>query len=255
MTETEFSCVREGLTIRGSFYRPEGGPLPIAVWSHGFSANREDPRAYARTTAELGYLSFIFDFCGGCAFGQSDGDSRDMSVLTEVKDLLAVAAFACALPFAKKDGMLLGGCSQGGFVSALAANRLAGAVSDLALIYPALCIPDDARRGSMLNARFDPANIPDGFPCGSLTLGARYVRDVIDMDAFSELTAFGGRTLIVHGTKDSCVNISYSERAERVLAAAGRDVRLVKIKGADHGFSGASLDQAQSAIRTFVREA
>ena len=35
VTESSFSCVRDGLTIRGTEYRPEGENLPIAIVSHG----------------------------------------------------------------------------------------------------------------------------------------------------------------------------------------------------------------------------
>ncbi len=35
---SEFHCVRGGLTIRGTCYRPEGDRLPIAIVSHGFMA-------------------------------------------------------------------------------------------------------------------------------------------------------------------------------------------------------------------------
>ena len=54
------------------------------------------------------------------------------------------------------------GCSQGGFVSALfAAAHPNVVVSRLILFYPALCIPEDARRGKMLMYAFDPSNIPE----------------------------------------------------------------------------------------------
>ena len=89
-----------------------------------------------------------------------------MSVLTEVLDLEAVIDHVLQLPYIDAGkGVLLIGCSQGGFVSALTAARRKEQVSRLALFYPALCIPDDARAGKMIFARFDPRNVPERINC------------------------------------------------------------------------------------------
>ena len=89
--ETEFSCKRDGLTIRGTEYRPlspQGEKLPIAIVSHGFMAFQDTVRHYAKAFAEMGYLSYCFDFSGGCVVkGKSDGKNTDISVLSEVRDL------------------------------------------------------------------------------------------------------------------------------------------------------------------------
>ena len=91
IAESTFSCSREGLTIRGTEYRPIGGNLPAAIVSHGFMANQDTVRHYARHLAEIGYAAYCFDFNGGSVMGsKSTGKTTDMSVLTEVMDLEAV---------------------------------------------------------------------------------------------------------------------------------------------------------------------
>ena len=87
---------------------------------------------------------------------------------------------------------MLMGCSQGGFVSAIAASRLNNEISKLILFYPALCIPDDARAGKMMFAKFDPENIPDIIRCGPMRLGKCYVEDVIAVDPYQEIRDFSG---------------------------------------------------------------
>ena len=47
ITKTKFSCLRDGLTIRGYEYRPQGEKLPIAIVSHGFMANLMTVKHYA----------------------------------------------------------------------------------------------------------------------------------------------------------------------------------------------------------------
>lgn len=244
INKSAFACQRDGLTIRGTEYRPEGDCLPVAVVSHGFMAFQDTVRQYAVSLAEMGYVSYCFDFCGGCVVkGKSDGRTTEMSVLTEVKDLEAVIQYARGREYSNSEEILLMGCSQGGFVSAIAASRLNSIVSKLVMFYPALCIPDDARAGKMMFAKFDPDNIPDMIHCGPMKLGKCYVKDVIGIDPYQEIQDFSGDVLIVHGTKDKIVDMEYSKRAyELYLENKGkkdepRVVSFFPIDGGRHGFS------------------
>lgn len=207
-------------------------------------AFQDTVRQYAVALAEMGYVSYCFDFCGGCVIkGKSDGRTTEMSVLTEVKDLEAVIQYARGREYSNPEEILLMGCSQGGFVSAIAASRLNSIISKLVLFYPALCIPDDARAGKMIFAKFDPDNIPDMIRCGPMKLGKCYVRDVIGMDSYQEIQDFSGDVLIVHGTEDKIVNIEYSKRAyemyleNREKKAGTVDVSCFPLEGGRHGFS------------------
>lgn len=123
------------------------------------------------------------------------------------------------------------------------ASKLNGIISKLVMFYPALCIPDDARAGKMIFAKFDPGNIPDIIRCGPMKLGKCYVRDVIGMDPYQEIQDFSGDILIVHGTKDKIVNMEYSKRAYEIYSenrgkndGAGT-VSFFPLDGGRHGFS------------------
>ena len=242
ISKSTFSCRREGLVIRGTEYRPAGGRLPAAIVSHGFMANQDTVRHYARHLAEIGYAAYCFDFNGGSVMGsKSAGKTTDMSVLTEVMDLEAVIDHVLQLPYVDNNsGVVLMGCSQGGFVSALTAAKRREQVSRLVLFYPALCIPDDARAGKMMFARFDPHNVPERLNCGPMKLGRRYVTDVLDMDPFEEITPYPGPVLIVHGTDDNIVHPDYSQHAFEAYSKRSNPkatVCLEMIEGGAHGFS------------------
>jgi len=255
VTERYFECQRDGLTIRGIEYKPEGENLPVAIVSHGFLMWYDTVRDYTRLLAKLGYCAYCFDFCGGSIPGKSksDGTNTEMTPMTEVKDLEAVIAYARSLPYTGEQ-LLLMGCSQGGFVSAYAAAKPENKVSKLVLFYPAFCIPDDARAGRMLFAQFDPENIPELINCGPITLGGCYPASVIKQDFCKEIAPYTGPVLIVHGTNDKIVNVSYAHKAYETYAAVSPDrVKLHIIENGDHGFQGEHDEMAKSYIEQFAK--
>lgn len=116
ITESTFECKRDGLTIRGTIYRPKGDHLPIAIVCHGFMAWQDSVKHYAAFLAEMGYAAFTFDFCGGSVMcGKSDGKTTEMSVLTETKDLEAVIKYVRNLSYTDSEKILLMGCSRQSF--------------------------------------------------------------------------------------------------------------------------------------------
>ena len=234
-----FSCRRENLKISGTVFFPrgeKGNKYPIAVICHEFMTNQAFSYPYAKALAACGYAAFCFDFCGGGLTSTSQGSSREMSVLTEIKDLKAVIAFARSQRYVNADDLLLMGCSQGGLVAALTAAQMPESVKSLLLLYPALSIPDAARTGNMLWMKFDPSHVPEKLHSGPMRLGRNYVLDVINMDAYHQIAKYHGRILIVHGDKDTLVDISHSQKAQYCYQAAGASVRLVTIPGGKHIF-------------------
>ena len=221
LKRSEFVCMRDQLRLRGTVFRPaEGERFPVAVVSHEFMANRLFTMRYARLLSTLGYAAFCFDFSGGCIVGASQGKTTDMTVFTEMEDLKAVIDFAKSQPYTDPDRLLLMGCSQGGLVTALSAAELVEQPETVILFYPALSIPDDARKGSMIRARFDPQNIPETMRCGPMKLGRGYAATVLKLDPFAVIGAFRGDVLLVHGNADDLVDISYSKRAYDVYRAS-----------------------------------
>jgi len=248
-TESTFECKRGDLFVRGLEYRPEGENLPVAIVSHGFMASHKSVRKYAQLLASLGYVAYCYDFCGGSLFkNKSDGISTQMSVLTEVSDLEAVIDYAQSRSYTSNE-LLLMGCSQGGFVSAITSAKHPELVSKLVLFYPALCIPDDARAGNMIFAKFDPKNVPEVVNCGLMKLGRCYPEAVMDMDFIEAIKGYTGPVLIVHGTNDKIVNHSYSERAQAAYANA----KLHLIDNAPHGFKRKNDVAAQSYLTEFAK--
>lgn len=242
-----FEIDSQGCKLRGFILRPQRtGRLPAVIVSHGFASCTRDIKKYARVFADEGFAAVCFDFCMSGS-GKSTGSSLGMSVLTEKTDLLNVLDYVKGLDYVDPTRITLAGCSQGGFVSALAAAERESEVERLVLYYPALCIPDDARRGYMINAKFDPDHVPERFRALFVRLGAKYALDAQGLDPYWEICGFSKPVLIVHGIKDKLVDIRYSRRAAQIYP----NCRLVEVKG-DHGFIFSGFAQGKRTTVEFL---
>ncbi len=247
MEEITFS--RAGLKIRGHVFGMKDCRQHAVLLSHGFLANEKMCYSYARLLAEMGFLAITFDFCGGGVISRSDGRSQDMTIWTEVEDLLAVMT-GLKDQFAPT-GISLLGCSQGGFVSGLLAAELGREkIERLIMLYPAVCIPDDARKGEMMFYRFDPNNIPDVLGRFPMKLGGDYARTVIRMDPFEKMKGYTGPVLLIHGTADPIVNISYARKLKTIYP----NCRYEEIIGGGHGFKGKAEEQVCCILRDYTKE-
>ena len=142
MKKTVLKCKRDDFTISGTEYRNENNNgIPVII-SHGFFANQKRLKPYEKHLADKGYIVFTFDFCGGGLMSKSDGKFTDMSLDTEKQDLLCVIDYVSKLDYVDISKLILVGESQGGLVSCLVAAERQ--IDKLILLYPALCIPDDA---------------------------------------------------------------------------------------------------------------
>ncbi len=252
ITESTFEIKRNGFVIKGTELRPDGENLPMAIICHGFLSCRKDVMGYAYQFAQWGYAAYCFDFIGGGINTESDGELHEMTVLTEKSDLLAVIDYVKKLDYTDRENITLMGCSQGGFVSAMTASELENTINKLVLFYPALCIPDDARKGQMLMFSFNPENIPEKICSGSLCLGGNYVKTAMGMNAYEEIKNYNGDVLIIHGDCDTAVPLSYSEKAKEIY---GDKCTLCIISGAGHGFNESENSQAMDFVEKFIRQA
>lgn len=236
----------QGQKIYGVAYIPntESEKVPLVICAHGLGGSYQTNAAYAEWLASHGIAAYCFDFRGGGGT-RSDGDTTEMSVMTEVSDLETVMEAAPEWEFADGDKIVLLGTSQGGCVSAIAAARHADRVSGLVLMYPAFLGRD------AVHERFDSLEeVPDEFPFMWITAGRRYVEDLWDYDVYEEIGNYTGKVLLMHGSADSIVPFAYSDRAAEVY----EDVEYHVIDGAGHGFHGSAFDEAVGYIFAYLQE-
>ena len=231
-------------TMDVDVYRPQAERFPAAVFCHGFGGGREDFAEAAAFLAQNGVGAVTFTFCGSGARDKSGFPTAEMTLFTEREELFAVMDRVKTL--AGFDGRLfLVGGSQGGMVSAMAAESRPKKFSGMALLFPAFCIPDD------WNARF-PAGTepPETFSLWGVTLGKKYVLALRGLDIYKNMPRITAPVLLFHGTEDAVVPLSYSERAAKAYPHA----EFVTYKGEGHGFSPPTMRSVEARLLAFIKE-
>ena len=232
-------CKNGDNNIYGQFYYPadfdESKTYPVIIMSHGIGSTSQfvERSTWPIKAAQDGYVVYSFDYCGGSKATRSDVDYMDMTVMTEKEDLNAVIDFVKEKDYVDTDHLFLMGQSQGGLVSALVAADRKDEVAAMLLVYPALCIPENAREAY---ASID--DIPEGeaeMPVG--TVGSEYVKAIYDLDVYSTISAYDKDVMLIHGVNDSLVPYSASEKAIEE-SYTGDGCVLVPIYGekSQHGF-------------------
>ena len=276
MNTKRFTVDNDGMKIQGIAYLPANSTdpnqvkkSPAIIMSHGYLSNLHNFEYFATQFAMIGYNVFTFNFCCGSDETDpelmSDGTTTNLCIEGEISDLIAVYNYVSTRDYVKSDEIILWGESQGAFVSGLSAARLQEKISKLVMIFPAVCIPDHARRGTLGGANYDPKNPPELIYTERAMLSKVFVDDVKDMDAYSELAKYKGETLLIQGTCDSIVVPEYQyivkkefdltdnkENENAQITNANHRLKLMMVRGMDHYTGGEHKEALKDSIRYFI---
>lgn len=216
---------------------PEGfnedtGKCPMVILMHGiFSSKNIVPiPALARALAKEGIASICFDFGG---HWKSEGQMQEMTVGKEIEDALAMWEYAKSLPYVSSIGLL--GHSQGGVVASMTAGILASrgeSPAALVLIAPGSVIQDACKGGRFFGAEFNPADPPEYVKCfGIMKLGREYILTTQELDIYGTAKAYTGPVRLIHGSKDTIVPMSCSEKFVETYT---QDAELIVVEGENH---------------------
>ena len=276
MNTKRFTVDNDGMKIQGIAYLPANSTAPnqvkkspAIIMSHGYLSNLHNFEYFATQFAMIGYNVFTFNFCCGSDETDpelmSDGTTTNLCIEGEISDLIAVYNYVSTRDYVKSDEIILWGESQGAFVSGLSAARLQEKISKLVMIFPAVCIPDHARRGTLGGASSDPKNPPELIYTERAMLSKVFVDDVKDMDAYSELAKYKGETLLIQGTCDSIVVPEYQyivkkefdltdniENENAQITNSNHRLKLQMVRGMDHYTGGEHKEALKDSIRYFI---
>lgn len=256
--EEMFVCRRDNLQIKGMQFIPNHKlkeKCKAIIVCHGFTGDYTNEIPLCVNLAERGYAAFCFSFCGGSkhttddAF-KSDGKTTETTLWTQVADLLAVKEYVKQQDYVDEQQIILMGESQGGVVAGLTAAKCGSEISALVMFFPALCIPDHARRGCLGGADYDVHQVPEVLECPNIQLGKIFHDTVVNMDIYQELSGYHGSTLIIQGADDKVVNFSYAIRAKENYAPGQCHLQLVPNMG--HGMTDEQRESAVESIHQYL---
>lgn len=233
--------------IYGKLYAPEKeGVYPAVIVSHGFNGTHTDFAVECQLFAEHGFIVYAYDFCGGSTRSQSRGKtSTEMTIYTEMANLLAVVKKVKSLETVDPSRIFLLGASQGGLVTALVAERIKDEIAGIVLYYPALNIPDDWR--SRFAAEADIPETYEPFHWG-LLLGKIFFTSIRDLYPFEIIGGFEKEVLLIYGDADPIVPRSYLDKAAKIY----QNVKQIVLAGEGHGFSSSGAIAARESVLDFL---
>jgi len=244
--EVEELIITEGeKEIYGKIYYPkEEGTYPAVILSHGYNGIHADFVNECTYFASNGFVAYAFDFSGGSTRSKSKGKSTDMTIFTEKEDLTVVFNYIKSLENVDKESIFLFGGSQGGLVTALAAEELVDEVKGLVLYFPAFNIPDDWR-----NTYPTEESIPKTTDFWGLKLGENFFKSMHEFYTFDNIGSFNKDILIIHGDRDNIAPLSYARKAEKLYENA----TLIVMKGEAHGFTPKGGQTAMEHALVFMK--
>lgn len=205
---------------------------PMVILMHGiFSSKNIVPvPALAKALAKEGIASICFDFGG---HWKSEGKMQHMTVGKEIEDALAIWEYAKSLPYVTQIGLL--GHSQGGVVASMTAGILASrgeSPAALVLVAPGSVVQDACKGGRFFGAEFNPADPPEYVKCiGIMKLGREYILTTQELDIYGTAKAYTGPVRLIHGSKDTIVPMSCSEK---FVETYSQKAELIVVEGENH---------------------
>jgi dipeptidyl aminopeptidase/acylaminoacyl peptidase len=219
----------DGTEINGWLYRPSAAePRPTVIWLHGGPEAQERP-VYSSLFQSLlaeGVAVFAPNVRGSTGFGRSfrnadDGPRR----YGAFQDVAACAAHLVETGIAEPERLGILGRSYGGYLTLAMLTRY----PDLFRVGVAIC--------GMSNLLAWYATTEPWIAAAAVTKYGDPARDsdlLTDLSPMNSLDQLRAPLLLVHGSDDTNVPVSESERVAESLRSRGHPHRLIVVDGEGH---------------------
>jgi pimeloyl-ACP methyl ester carboxylesterase len=213
MSETPFTVAIGPATLRGTLHLPDASrPCPAVLWLHGFGGTRvEAHRLFvdgARKLALQGVASLRIDY-RGC--GESDGDSLDMTIESQLADARAALEALASHPNVDASRIAVVGFSLGAAIASqlTQADGVAAMAFWSPVVFP---VPIFARMG-LYSAH--PELSRQGWidHCG-LRIGRDFLSGLTALDPLGALADWNAPLLVLYGGQDTTTT---NENAEALM--------------------------------------
>jgi len=219
-----------GLKLLGHLVTPESQTQGAVILSHGFMMDRYERGHFPKMAEVLknnGLASLLFDYTGS---GQSEDTA--ITVTKHTDDLLSAICFIKTLGY-RRIGLL--GVSLGGLYSILAYTDEISAIVLWAPVTAAK-VPGKLKEPWVLKDFEEQGYTLLKNKAGRVfKVDKQYYQQRLSVDQEAVLSRVHCPVLILHGSQDTVVPSSHSERAIKYLPQGSR---LWIIQEADHSFAG-----------------
>lgn len=234
---------KDGLKLVGVLTTPKNKTTTCIILCHGATVDKEESGVFTELAQELtkaGFAAFRFDFRG---HGKSEGNSTDMTVNGQKKDIEAAYSFLLKKGY-KKFGLIAASFSGGSatlFVISHQDKVNALIYWNSVLEYKSLLKRwlSEGERGRLRDS---------GFIIRDKTrYGKKLIGEISKLEPWRKLREIKIPTLFIHGDRDSHVPYKDSVRFAKLL-----NTKLETIHGSEHGFhTKKGLKQATNIATTF----
>lgn len=256
----ERSCVileNDGQKIFGMLHCPlkaTAKKTPAVLMCHGFAGNKSGRyRIYvslAQELAKAGIASLRIDFRGS---GDSEGDFSEMTVETEVSDVLKGLDFLHSHPQVDPERIGLLGNSFGGAVAVLAASQY-GHVKSLVLLAAIFNSQQWRQKWEKLQSKGNDSNIMEEMMRtydGNIP-GKGFYHSFFKLDVEPHLSRLKEiPLLLIHSENDERVSIIEAEQYMRCRQQVPAETRFIRLNKCGHDFS--YSDERHTAIDNTVK--
>ncbi len=227
------------LNIFGKLYYPadfdESRTYPVIIMCHGTDASHAtyEKGQWPMKLAQEGYISYVFDFCGGSKNSLSDLSVMELSGETMQRDISAILDQIKALPYCDTEHIFLMGQSRGGIMAAMAAGRRPEEYAGLILLYPGMGMIDRLIASyPNLDEVTGDTIVDNGHEFGKV-----FLTDVYDWDVAGTCSQYKGNVLLIHGVADKTVEYEQSVKAlTEYYAESNSELVLITGKQSVHAF-------------------
>ncbi len=237
--EKVFLVNTEGKKLCGLFHEPKKSNGTCVILCHGITSNKDECGVFidvANELAERGFSTFRFDFT---AHGESEGESKEVTLYTFVRDIESVVHFlkeekhatslaTLSASFAGAPTLLYAGENPDLFQAIVLWNprldfeTLFHPITEMGKKNWGQQVIDNASKTGFHEIQGDE---------GSFFISQKFVEDMQKYTPWQMLDRIASPVLIVHGDADTFVPYSDSVKYSKMF-----DLPLVTISGGEHGF-------------------
>lgn len=213
MENKEFYIDKDGFKIHAKLDFPttQKDKMPLLILIHGLTGHMEEHHiaGLAEKVVSCGYACLRIDMYG---HGKTDGKFCNHNIVQWVLDLAYVIDYAKKWEFVSD--IYLSGHSQGGLTAMLAAGLKADQIKGLIPLSLGLVVVDLCKRGVFFGAKFDVEHLLDEiYASEDRYITSNYIRIARTLPIDEAIQNYHGPVLLVHGTGDELVPVSYSKDA------------------------------------------